>query len=272
MKQVIIIIFFLLSVNSFSQTLEQIFKDIDFSNHRYSLYLIDVDLGENNILKRDSIGRLLEIDTKKHFYCDDTIILKQIQKEWIGETEGQMFDCWYDYFGYLTLDDSIVLNMRINLDCKEFLVNGKPYRIHPEMITKFFPKFKTLTRRNFKCDNLQECRDYWASIQKDSLFVLKDISVPFWTKFNGYLSFIYTDTLQLRRYQVEELIRKEISFKHPLERFKIQSVDHFNDKGNEIYNIKLLCNKSLYDHFTSFSDHKWVNLGSCKFSVFWKDQ
>lgn len=274
MKQVIIIIFFLLNVNSFSQTLEQIFKDYDFSNHRYSLYLIDsrFDLDFHKTWERDSLGRLLEFENRQFYYCDDITTLKEIKSEWIAIPDGPMNECGYDFNIYLTIDDSIVSQMWVNLDCKELIIKGdNSYTINPEMITKFYPKFKNLKRRKFTCDNLHECRDYWESIQKDSLFVLKDISGPFWTKYNGYLSFSYASNHQLKQYQVEELVVSEISSKHPFEKFRIQSVDHFEDKGSEIYNIKLLCNKSLYDQFTSFNDHKWVDLGACKFSVFWKD-
>jgi hypothetical protein len=248
-------------------------EDFDFESGNYALYLIDV--GEPELLwKRDSIGRLLEIDTTRHFYTNDLSVLNRIKQEWVGDTVEYMYECWYDYFMYLTKDDSTVLKMKVNLECKELLVEGFPYKINPTIVTKFFPEFKRLKKRVFNCDDIKDGRDFWGKVMIDKQFVLRDISKPKWIDFDGDFTFDYVDTLRQGLTQVKEQLRNEISDSYPNENFIIiwGAVQYMERYGGDDYLFHLNCNQSLYDKFTFYKKTEWKEFSDLKITLFWKPE
>jgi len=271
MKQTFTIILLFFFVNSFSQ--KKILEEYDFGNGSYAIYLIDV--GEPELKwERDSIGNLWEIDTTRHFYTNELDILNQIKNDWIGDTVSYMYECWYDYFIYLTKADSTILKMRVNLECEELLVDGFPYKITPTIITKFFPHFKRLKKRVFNCDDFQDGRDFWKTVMIDKQFVLKDISKPKWIDFDGDFTFDYIDTLRQGLSLVQEQLQKEISEAYPNEDFKIKwgAFQYMERYGGDDYLFHLNCNRSLFNKFTLYEKAEWKEFTDLKITLYWKPE
>lgn len=269
MKQTFTIILLFFFVNLFSQ--KQILEDFDFESGKYALYLIDV--GKPELLwERDSIGRLIKIDTTGHFYTNDLSVLNRIKIEWVGDTVEYINTCWYDYFIYLTKDDSTVLKMRVNLECEELIVEGFPYKINPTIVTKFFPELKRLKKRVFNCDDYTDGRDFWKKVMIDKQFVLKDISKPNWIDYDGYFTFDYVDTLRQGLTPVKEQLKNEISYAYPNEDFKIEwgAVQYMERYGGDDYLFRLNCNRSLYDKFSLYEKAEWTEFTDLKIILYWE--
>jgi len=248
------IMLFLILEDAYSQT--QIFSDFDFSNGQYSLYLIDEGEPEE-LWVRDSLNRLLIVDTARHFYTDDPLVLNQIKSDWIGESVDYFCEIEYDI--YLMRKDSLVLKMNMNFEFQVLSVGAQSYQITPEIITKYFAKFKRLKKRFFKCSDFKDGRDFWKKIENDDQFVLKEQHKPSWIDYDGFFCFEYRDTLEKSYTELISQFIKQFSIAFPNEKFDIYcSSKNFKEDLkciDYLFNVK--CKKSLYDKFEMHKKQEW---------------
>ncbi len=271
MRLISSITFLLAFVNLYSQN--RVLDSYDFNDDLYTLFVIDV--GEPDLMwERDSGGNLLEYNTTKHYYTADSTILNRIKKTLIGDRVEYYYECGYDYFVYLTENDSIILEMRINLECGELLVQGEPFKIDPEIVTKVLPQMDDLKKRVFKCDDFQDGRDFWDEVILDNRFVLKELTKPKWVDYEGDFMFFYLDTLKRDVNVVKDAVSQDVSAAYPNEDFSIslgwhQFIERFN---GEHYSFHVSSSENFYKRFDLFEKEAWNEYSDLRITTYWKQE
>jgi hypothetical protein len=151
---------------AFSQT--KFLKQFNFDKGSYAIYLIDCKEPLTLKVKTDSFNdTIIDFRNDDNFLVTDVKILNQLKQEWVGKKVNYMHNCWYDYFIYVTENDSIILKFDVNLECKEIIYKDVAYEIDPTIITKFLPEFKVLKKQDVIYKNISDVIKLWESGLKD---------------------------------------------------------------------------------------------------------
>jgi hypothetical protein len=147
---------------AFSQT--KFLKQFNFDKGNYAIYLIDCKEPFIETFRTDS-GRdtIIDFRSDDNFQVTDVKMLNQLKQEWVGKKVNYMHNCWYDYFIYVTENDSIVLKFDVNLECKELIFKDAAYEIDPIIITKFLTEFKVLKKQDVIYKKISEVIKFWES-------------------------------------------------------------------------------------------------------------
>jgi hypothetical protein len=173
MKAIIISISLVLTTLFCANSQEVIFKNIDFSQEGYYLYLMDGEKKDRGLL----INPNSHIDTIHNFYTSNVAVLKSMQREWKLKEADVYYLCGYDFKIFLVKGDSIVLSMLLNLDCKQMIFNGQEYDFEPKLLMKHWASFKPIIARQRKFETKAEGHEYWDSITVDEtyIFIIKSL-------------------------------------------------------------------------------------------------
>ena len=151
---------------AFSQT--KFLEQFNFDKGNYFLYVIDCKEQFNSEFEFNSpIDTIIDFKNDNNFQVTDVKMLNQLKQEWVGKKVDFMHECWYDYFIYVTENDSIILKFDVNLECKEIIFKDTAYEIDPTIITKFLPEFKVLKKQDVMYKNITEVIKLWESGLKD---------------------------------------------------------------------------------------------------------
>jgi hypothetical protein len=252
---------------AFSQT--KFLKQFNFDNGNYAIYLIDCKEPLTLKVKTDSFNdTIIDFRSDDNFQVTDVKMLNQLKQEWVGKKVDYLHNCWYDYFIYVTENDSIVLKFEVNLDCKELIFKGNSYKIDPTIITKFLPEFKVLQKQNFVFENIDKGRDYWESILKNEKYVFKSLCKDDWLEFDGEFYFHYSEKSRLEVSKVLNKLNEQISLSYLGEKFELRYGSALAN-GNQIdYLIQVSCNKSLFDKFNLYPKKEWYLFRDFSFDLY----
>ncbi|MFH0893944.1 MAG: hypothetical protein V2A54_05870 [Bacteroidota bacterium] len=141
MKRYLLIIFIGLVIKGYSQNP---FTNIDFNEGGYSLLVVN-DREPVFGWKRDSIGRLLKIDSTTHFFTSEKPLLNKVKSKWNLIPTNEFSLCGYDYILYLIKEDSLIFTFKYNIDCADFISKSSFFKLKPEMffsVISYFDKFE----------------------------------------------------------------------------------------------------------------------------------
>jgi hypothetical protein len=143
-------------------------KQFNFDKGNYAIYLINCKEPLTLKVKTDSFNdTIIDFRSDDNFQVTDIKMLNQLKQEWVGKKVDFMHECWYDYFIYVTENDSIILKFDVNLECTELIFERAAYKIDPTIITKFLPEFKVLKKQDVKYKKISEVIKLWESGLKD---------------------------------------------------------------------------------------------------------
>ena len=239
-----------------NDSLASIFLEYDFSNENYALVIENVIGGreEGDYVNQSTIKRNFMLEKRVHFFLDSKFLLDIIKKTWRFKS-GSYSDCWYDYFIYLTLNDSVISEMRVNFDCEELIVNNSSYLFDSLKITSFIGLADTVykTSYSFK-DNKQEALNFWSEVEQDSLIVLKSFNKPYWVDFEGKFRIKYLDYKNKSSDEVSLIIEEKIKSSYPGEDFILDFALKGSERKKNVieYWYSVVCKKSLFKKFKIF--------------------
>lgn len=244
-------------------------KQFNFDKGNYAIYLIDCKEPLSETVNADSFNdTIIDFRSDDNFQVTDIKMLNQLKQEWVGKKVNYMHNCWYDYFIYVTENDSIILKFDVNLECKEIIFKDAAYEIDPTIITKFLPEFKVLKKQNFVFENIDKGRDYWESILKNEKYVFKSLCKEDWLEFDGEFYFHYTEKSRLEVSKVLNKLNEQISLSYLGEKFDLRYGSALAN-GNQIdYLIQISCNKSLFDKFNLYPKNEWYLFRDFSFDLY----
>lgn len=184
MKYFILYIILFLSTNTFSQ--EKIFKDFNFSSGDYALIFLDFESfklvyrEESELIEKNKF-----IDNNTHYILESKETLNLIKENWTGiETYG-ILNCKYDYYIYLTKNDTLVSRGDINIKCNRLNINNKAYDIDSFNFNDYLLMADTLFMVDFDFgQDINKAKEFYQSVENDSLIVLKEHLKPKWENFD----------------------------------------------------------------------------------------
>lgn len=275
MKYLIILIILFRFSTGFSQ--EKIFKDYDFQSGEYALIFVDVTEHEESYFankkeRRKAMKQTAFIDSKIHFIIDSISTLENIKETWTGEKANAMYFCWYDYFIYLTKNDSVISEMKVNFECNELIVDKQPFVFDSTNVTSFLNLADTVVKTDyrFRADK-KKGKKNWRKVEADSSVVLKGLMKPFWVDFEGKFQIEYIDSTDVFGEPLKVLIEDKIKDAYPDENFKLKwaSTSFGNkDEPNE-FSYYVISNKTLYDKFKILQvDKEWEYYNNFGMTVF----
>lgn len=259
MKQILNLLILLNCISGFTQ--DSIFKDFDFQSGEYALIFVDVTGEEQGVYSknkrelRKSNKQIALIDSEVHFIIDSISTLKSIKESWFGKKNDVMYFCWYDYFIYLTKNDSVVSKMKVNFKCSELISDNQHYVFDSVNVTNFLGHADTVVKTLYRFgDNKRKALKYWRKIEADTSIVLRSLDKPLWVDFEGSFQIEYTDSSDALGVPINNLIEDKIQSKYPDEYFMLKwastSVGKNDEPNTHVYDV--ICNKSLYDNFNLF--------------------
>ena len=252
----------------------KLFKDINFNDGKYSLVFVDVKGGISEYSDNDfTDSRNFIVDSRIYYVIESTSTLNKIKDSWNCSVTNEMSDCWYDYFIYLSSNDSIIYNMRVNFKCEELILNGKPFRFDSTYVTDFIDEAKPLYKIFYRFrNNKQQARDFWDKAEKDTLIILKSFSKPLWVNFDGKFKIKYLDNKNLEREEVIQHLKKIIEEKYPNEKFELDfALMGSGPENSTEYWEYIICNKSLYNKFDLFEvNSEWIEFEDFNVEIYRK--
>lgn len=264
----VVAILMVISINSFSQ--KRIFKDYDFNDGEYALYIMDNRYDSKWI--RDSSGNLLVQHKTDNYMIDDLDVLINMRDNWIADPVYERYECGYDFVLYLTKDDVTILDMLINLECEELIIDSDAYNFSPILFERYRSQFTKLDKQMYFCDSIEEGREFWINTTMDSMYVKANEFKPPWVDFEGELTFTYISGEKKYYTEIEPIIVNKIRESYPSDSFKLDRVSWPNKMGdNEYqYTISIFCNESLKEKFKLYEIEKWDKFDSVSFTIYKK--
>ncbi len=245
-----------------NDSLVSIFSEYDFSNENYAFVIENVIGGrEDYYVNQSTIKSNFMVEKRVHFFLDSKFLLDIIKKTWKFK-EGFRYECWYDYFIYLTLNDSVISEMRVNFDCEELTVNNSSYLFDSIKMTNFIGLADTVykTSYSFK-DNKQEALNFWSKVEQDSLIVLKSFNKPYWVDFDGKFRIKYLDYKNKSSDEVSLIVEEKIKSSYPGEDFILDFALKGSERKKNVteYWYSVICKRSLFKKFNILDvTSEWV--------------
>jgi len=246
---------------------EFIFKDYDFSDGTYTLFFINSDY--NNADQKYQYIRNNYIISSREF-------LQFIKSDFTGMEVDWIHRCGYDYNIYLTRNDSVLLDMRINFHCEHLSTsNYSNYTIDTLKVKKYLENGEQLFLSEFKfADNRSEALKIAKDINDDSLVVLKELFKPIWCSFEGYFTVIYETKDSKSQEEIGRLIKDSIQKKYPQSDFSLKHSGSQSGGGEHaLYYFDISCNENLFEGFNLFEIFKpWTKYDNYIYRVFRKEK
>jgi len=256
---------------------EKIFKDYDFQSGEYALIFVDVtepeeDYYANRQERSKAIKQSAFIDSKVHFIIDSISTLLNIKDTWSGKKTYEMHECWYNYFIYLTKNDTVLSVMKINFECNELIVDNNAYVFDSANVIKFLGLADTIVKTDYRFyEDKGKAEKAWKNVETDSSVVLEFFMKPLWVDYEGKFKIEYIDSSNIFGEPLEILLKEKIKDEYPDENFKLKFSGLIGGMANEpnIFYYYIICNKSLYDKFKLFRiDKKWKFYDSFGMTVY----
>jgi len=236
-----------------NDSLVSIFSGYDFTNENYALVFENVAGGrEGNYVNLSTKKGNFIVEKRMHFFIDSKFLLNNINNTWNFKKEGSFHDCWYDYFIYLTLDDSVISEMRVNFDCEELVVENFPYLFDSLKMINFIELADTVFKITYSFnDNKQEALNFWSNVEKDSLIVLKASNRPYWVDFDGKFKIKYLDYENKSSDEVKLFIEEKIKSSYFGENFILDFALKSSNQKKKFteYWYYVICKRSLFEKF-----------------------
>jgi hypothetical protein len=187
------------------------------------------------------------------FYTDEISVLNDFKKNWVFIKKVPANTCGNHYSLQLTRYGMIVEDWMINLECKVITTDKGSFFFDPVKLERLTARLKKPIVRKDNFPGKTEGKHFIDSVKRVPGLLL--VFQPFWTRFEGTFTFLYTPGAKESAAAAEKKLNALIKKKYPAQKFILFGMPGIR---NGAYEFQLICDKNLFDAFKIYpKNNNW---------------